>query len=270
MLRSFLTIALLTAAFPAMAQDISPEPEEAEDTICTDRPTNGNYACTVPKGMIQIEADTINWTRDRAGGGQVDAIAFTNPVVKYGLTDSSDIQVNWSPYVRVRTRDANGLITTDEGVGDVTVRFKQRMTSADADLQFALLPFVKLPTAPDALGNGKVEGGLAVPINYYLPDSWVLTLGPQLNILADADGSGHHVGVSGLINVAKSFGAVSWLNEIWTDQDFDPSGTVDQYSYNTALVWLVNPNLQLDVGANFGLNRNTPDVVSYIGVSTRF
>jgi hypothetical protein len=60
------------------------------------------------------------------------------------------------------------------------------------------------------------------------------------------------------------------LNEFWTDQDFDPSGTVRQYSYNTALVWLINPDMQLDVGANFGLNRNTPDVVSYIGISTRF
>jgi hypothetical protein len=241
-----------------------------EDPICTDRPTNGNYACTVPKGVVQIEADTISWTRDRVGSAQTDIIAFSTPVIKYGLGESSDIQLAWTPYLRARIRDANGTVTTIEGPGDVTLRFKQRMTGPRDEIQFALLPFVKLPTARDSIGNGKVEGGIAVPINYYLPHDWVITLGPQVNLYANFDGSGHHPGLSGLINIAKSFGAISFINEFWTGQDFDPSGTVRQYSYNTALVWLVNPDIQLDVGANFGLNRNTPDVVSYIGISARF
>ena len=59
-------------------------------------------------------------------------------------------------------------------------------------------------------------------------------------------------------------------NEIWTSQNFDPSGTFDQWSYDFAVAWLVTPTLQLDAGANIGLNRNTPDVVSYVGISARF
>lgn len=43
-----------------------------------------------------------------------------------------------------------------------------------------------------------------------------------------------------------------------------------QYSYDLALAWLLHPTLQLDIGANIGLNASTPDLVSYIGVSTRF
>jgi hypothetical protein len=71
-----------------------------------------------------------------------------------------------------------------------------------------LLPFVKLRTAASGIGNGNVAGGIAVPINYCVPDDWVVTLRSQFNILANADGSGRHAGVSGLISVAKSFGAV--------------------------------------------------------------
>jgi hypothetical protein len=37
-----------------------------------------------------------------------------------------------------------------------------------------------------------------------------------------------------------------------------------------ALVWLPQPTLQFDIGVNIGLNRNTPAIVSYVGVSTRF
>lgn len=59
-------------------------------------------------------------------------------------------------------------------------------------------------------------------------------------------------------------------NEIWTSQNFDPGGTVRQYSYDLSLAWLPQPTLQFDTGANVGLNRNTPDLVAYLGIATRF
>jgi hypothetical protein len=45
---------------------------------------------------------------------------------------------------------------------------------------------------------------------------------------------------------------------------------VSQYSYDVSLAWQPRPSLQFDIGANIGLNRNTPDVVGYLGISTRF
>lgn len=262
---SQITAASLLAA-PSAASVLNTRTE----TICTDRPTNGNYACTVPKGMVQIEADAFGWTTDRFGGARNDEFAVASTVIKYGLSDSSDIQIAWTPYNRVRVRDAAGLVTTDEGVSDVTLLFKQRLTNPEDPVQVALLPFVSLPTASAGVGSGKVEGGIAVPINYYIPGDWVLTFGPQLNILTNEVGSGRHVGVRQLINMAKSFGNFTIINELSTDWNFDPAGTIRQYSYNNALVWLANPNLQFDIGTSTGLNRNTPDFAAYVGISTRF
>jgi hypothetical protein len=37
-----------------------------------------------------------------------------------------------------------------------------------------------------------------------------------------------------------------------------------------SIAYLVSDNLQLDAGANFGLNNRTPDVELYSGVSVRF
>jgi hypothetical protein len=45
---------------------------------------------------------------------------------------------------------------------------------------------------------------------------------------------------------------------------------VTQASADAALAWLVGRRLQLDFGANFGLNRNTADVELYAGASVRF
>jgi hypothetical protein len=259
------------AAVAATAQPAAvPVSSAADAPICTDRPTKSNFACTVPKGLVQIEADALNWTTNSVGGNRTDQLLVTNPTFKYGLTNSSDLQLNWSPFIVLRSRDSDGNVTTQTGVGDVTLRFKQRLTAPDGTFQLALLPFVKLPTAPVGIGNGRAEGGIAVPINIAVAGGWTVTFGPQLDIVADFDGDGHHAGFTGLINVAKQIGQFTLYNELWTNQNFDPSGTVRQYSYDLSLAWLPQPTLQFDIGANIGLNASTPDLVSYIGVSTGF
>lgn len=267
-MRTLLLTALL--ATPALGQDVVPTASTAEAPICTDRPTKSNFACTVPKGQVQIEMDAFNWGNTRAGGDRTDTLLFTNPTFKYGIGDATDIQINWVPLVRVRNRNAAGVVSVADGTGDVTLRLKQRLTAAEGAFQLAILPFIKLPTAPRALGNGKVEGGVALPINYSVPGGWTITLGPQLDVLADVNGGGRHLGLTGLVNIARQFGAFTFYNELWTSQNFDPSGTVRQYSYDVSLAWLARPTLQFDVGANIGLNRNTPDAQLYLGIATRF
>ena len=268
-MRILLSAALIAGPLAAQ-QTAVPTSSTADAPICTDRPTKSNSACTVPKGLVQIEADGFNWLHNGSGGTRTDQLLFSNPTFKYGVSDSSDVQLNWVPFTTVRSRDAVGRVTTLSGVGDVTLRFKQRLTSADRAFQLAILPFVKLPTAKLGVGNGKVEGGIAVPVNISVPGGWKFTLGPQLDVLADFVGNGRHAGVTGLINIAKQFGKFTLYNEIWTSQNYDPSGTVSQYSYDVSLAWLPQPTLQFDIGANVGLNRNTPDLVAYLGISTRF
>ena len=185
MIRCSILFAALLAG-PAFAQDAVPTASVADAPICTDRPTKSNFACTVPKGLVQIEADGFTWLNNTAGGNRTDQLLFSNPTVKYGLTDSSDIQLNWVPFTRVRTGDAVGNVSTQSGIGDATVRFEaaaHRPRWRLSTRRSAVL--VKLPTAPTGIGNGKVEGGMAVPINISVPNGWTVTLGPQLDVLAD-------------------------------------------------------------------------------------
>jgi len=262
-----LIVGLLAA--PAAAQ-VVPTASTADAPICTDRPTKSNFACTVPAGLLQIEANGVAWVTSRAGAARSDQLLYSNPTLKYGLSGSSDLQLNWVPFTRVRTRDAGGRLTTVSGIGDLTLRVKQRLTGPDRAVQLALLPFVKLPTARRGIGAGRLEAGLAVPVNISVPGGWTVTLGPQLDVLADADGRGHHAGLTGLINIARQLGPFTLYNEVWTSQNFDPAGTIRQYSYDVSLAWLPSPHWQFDVGANIGLNRATPDLVGSIGLSTRF
>ena len=243
----------------------------AEPALCTDRPTKSNAVCTVPQGKLQVETDLPNWTRNDDAGTRTDVVLYANPFVKYGVGPNTDLEVNWAPYESVRTR-GGGTVDKLSGVGDVYFRLKQRLTDPSAKLQVGVLPFVKAPTARRGIGNREWEGGVALPVQYTLPHGITLTTSPEVDLLADAANPGkRHAQLIGTANIGKTLSStVTAYAELWTAQNYDPAGTIRQYSADVAVAWLVQPRLQLDAGGNFGLNRLTPDAQVYLGLSTRF
>jgi hypothetical protein len=275
---SSLIAILAVMSSPALAQEAPPGPtvkasaSEAAGppTICTDRPSKATSACTVPKGSFQLETDLINWTRLNLGGTRTDTVLYTNPTLKYGLTASTDIEASITPYQTVRTRDASG-ISTIGGVGDLYLRVKRRLTSSDAKAQFALVPFIKIPTAKTGLGNRKVEGGLVGTGVFTLPAGFSLTFTPEIDDLENSNLDGHHAQLVGALNLSKTLSSRLTANaELWTSQNYDPTGTVRQYSVDAALAYVPSPNFQFDAGVNVGLNRLTPGIQVYAGVARRF
>ena len=260
-------LAVALAAMPtlALAQSAS-EPAP----LCTDRPTKATAACTVPAGSFQMETDLPSFTRLDDGGTRTDTILYANPTLKLGLGPNTDIQANIAPYVDIRTR-TGGIVSNIQGVGDLFVRLKQRLTDPAAKVQIAVVPYVKVPIAKRGIGNRDWEGGVVVPVVFSLPQSFTLTFGPELDVLADGAGSGKHVQLVGVVNIGKSLSSrLAATAELWTAQNYDPAGTVHQYSADGALTYLFTPTLQFDVGANFGLNSATPGIQIIFGLATRF
>lgn len=236
-----------------------------EAPICTDRPTKANAVCTVPAGKFQLESSAVGWSQTKAGGTTTEVLSAGSGVIKYGVSDRSDLQIGLTPYVRIEN-DGDAL----SGVGDVVVRYKHRLTPDDAPVQIALIPFVKAPTAKRGIGNREWEGGIALPIA--IPVSKVtVTLGPELDLLADGDGHGHHLALINLVNVAGAVApGLTLIGELWSNFNFDPDGTVKQASADAALAYAVSNALQIDAGVNLGLTRETADVEIYGGFAVRF
>lgn len=260
----FAAAVLLAVPAGALAQ------EKGETPICTDRPTKANAVCTVPVGKWQLESSAASWSRTEADGAETKVLTLGSSVVKIGLSDRSDLQVGFTPYVHSETR-AGGIISTASGAGDLTVRYKHRLTPDEARVQVALIPFAKLPTADGDIGNGKVEGGLAVPISISTGGPVSVVLGPEVDLLADADGEGRHLALVNLVNVSAPVAkGLTLYGELWTMTNFDPADNVTQASANAALAWLASDRVQLDMGANVGLTRHTADLELYAGASVRF
>lgn len=258
-----LTIFLLAlgVASAAAAQD---------PPICTDRPTKANAVCTVAPGRIQLETSVLGWSLTESGANRSELLTLAPSTVKIGLSERSDLQIGFTPLAQL-TNSGTGPKDRVSGFGDALVRYKRRLTAKDAPVQVAVLPFIKLPIARRGLGNRQVEGGIAVPISFALAGPATLTLGPEIDLLADSDGRGRHVAVVNLVNLSLPV-ASRWTAaaELWTNLNFDPAGRVEQASADAALAYAASDDLQFDIGANVGLTRDTPDIELYAGLSFRF
>jgi hypothetical protein len=132
-------------------------------------------------------------------------------------------------------------------------------------------PFVKLATASRGLGNGALEGGMMLPFGYDWGNGWQLSTTPEVDGLLDASGHGRHAQLINVIELNRDLpGGFTLGAEVWTSQNFDPLGTVSQYSADFDLAWVTGKNTQLDGGVNIGLTKATPDLEIYLGVSQRF
>jgi hypothetical protein len=242
-----------------------------EQPICADRPSKSTGPCTVPEGKWQIETGLIDWSRDKSDGVTTGMTVWGNTAIKYGVSDKADVEL-WVSPLETLSVSSSGVHEHHSSFGDLLVRAKYALTPDGASVQVALDPFVKIPTANHQLGDGKVEGGLLAPVQVPIGTSpLTLSLDPELDLFADADGNGRHLATQQVVNVGlQATAKVSVSTEIWAKWDWDPAGTGKQVSWDVAAAYLPSNDLQLDVGANFGLNRNTPDLELYTGVSVRF
>src|SRR5438270_5977287 len=136
----------------------SAAPSAAEEQpICANRPGKSTPTCTVPTGHFQVEVGLADWSLQKNAGERDTALVIGETTFLYGLTDRSDIEVDVTPWQRATT-SGRGINSRASGIGDVFVIYKQRVTAGDGPLQVAISPVVKIPTAKQALGNGKWEG----------------------------------------------------------------------------------------------------------------
>jgi len=252
-----------------------PTPDALLRPFCTDRPTKSSGACTVDAGHFQIESDIFNATFQRTGGVTTDTYLFTNPTFKLGLTNTTDAELSITPIETVVTHDhTTGSNSTVTGIGDLFARLKWNlMGDDDGDVAVTLSPYVKLPTARHGVGDGAVEEGMILLLDFNLPAGWSMNVDPEADALKNADNTGRHLNYSGVVSVSHPIDkAFTGTLEFWTDVNEDPAGTIRQSSFDLTLAWIPpkTPNLQFDGGLYLGLNNATPGVQAYVGVSKRF
>jgi len=254
---------LLVLAAPAWAGKIS-------DPICTDRPGKGSATCAVPKGVWQVETSLAGWSLTKVGDTRSTSLVIGESSIKYGLGDNTHIEVALAPYIRNRDRVGDEH-NTRGGFGDVTIKVKHELTADGTALSAAFYPFVKLPTASKRIGNGKVEGGVIVPLSWSIGSTPLsLSSSPEIDVVADGDGNGYHIAGAGTLGLGVAAGdRLSLAVELWSGWDWDED-TTRQASLGTNAAYKITDGLQIDGEVDLGLTRHSADVEIVGGVSVRF
>ena len=262
------------AAATALLAGGAASAQSAPRDFCPDRPGKGSPPCVLEAGRFQAELGLADTAYSRGGGTSPDDTAFGAVELRLGLTPTVEGQLSWTVHQRVREKDrTTGTVSTVDGAGDLGLALRWALRNPGGDgFSVALQPFVTAPTGADGIGGGRWQGGVIAPISVPLNADWSLAVSPELDLRADAEGSGRHAGFSNAIGVGRSVGPVSLGVELWADIDDDPAGRVTSASFDLTAGWAPTstPDLQIDASAYLGLNRHTPDLELVVGVARRF
>jgi len=249
----------------------NPVPENLMRDLSPDRPDETESAYTVDAGHYQLELDFVNFTFDKSGGTTTKAWEVGDFNFKVGLLNNMDFQMVYDNYLNVETRDSSGETTTQSGFGDFTTRLKINLWGDDGGTTaFALLPYVKFPTATDNLGKNAVEGGVILPLAVSLPHDFDLSMETAAGLFHDENDNRYHeefIASASLDHpiVGKLSGFLEFFSNFSTERHTGWVGTVD-----TGLEYLVTKNIQLDCDCYFGVTPAAPDFNPFCGITVRF
>lgn len=224
--------------------------------LSTDRPDTTESPHTVDYGHFQFEVELANWQRN----GKNQTYQFTEINAKIGLTHNADLQFVLPAF----SHEKGGA----EGFGDMELRFKQNLWgNDDGPTAFALMPFIKLPTANRDLGNGEVEGGLIVPFSFEGPAGWGCAVMAEIDLEHDDSGGGYHpvFVASATTSHALSERSAAFF-ELVGVFNTDSRSETEAY-FNTGCTWAPFENFQVDGGIRLGLTDTSTDMTPFLGFS---
>lgn len=248
-----------------------PVPDRLLRDFNPDRPGQSHDPTTVDAGHVQVEIDAFEHVFDPRGAGSTSTRRYIegSPLVRIGLLNWLEVQVGTPLGNLVRT--GGDGVAHASGIGDTTLAAKMNLLGNDGgDHLLALLPTLKVPTAASGVGNGFTEFVLSIPYNYKITRDLVVTAEPSVGVLRNSantryrDSYGFILGLDQ--TVAKVFVASLEVTTIGTTDRKEATN----WAVSPSLAYLVGKNVQLDVGANFGLNKATARYNPYGGISWRY
>ncbi|MGA8481490.1 MAG: transporter [Chthoniobacterales bacterium] len=253
----------------------NPTPDKYMREMSPDRPDKTDSPFTVDAGHFQIEMDFANFTYDAPSSerGNIRSASYqVAPMnLKVGVLNNMDFQLVLSSWQWQRIEDkSTGTIEQRSGFGDVTPRVKVNLVGNDGGfLAVALIPFLKLPTNQDHLGNRAVEGGVGIPYAFDIP-GWDVGFQTTFSFNRNDVGHGYHMECDNSVSIGhpligKLSAYAEFFSSISTQRGAGWIGTVD-----TWLTYQVNKNLWLDGGAYIGVTGAADDWHPWVGMTWRY
>jgi hypothetical protein len=254
----------------------NPTPRKFMRELSADRPDKTESAYTVDAGHFQVEMDVLNYSYDRHTPARdqtrFERVSIAPMNLKLGLLNNVDFHLNIDSYTSMRAHDfATGAVETHRGFGDIVPRIKVNLWGNDGGKSAAaIMPFVKLPTSQDQIGNNSVEGGLLVPFAFELPFGFDMGSTDGFEWNRDSVGSGRHAEIVNTLTFGHNLigalaGYIELFSNVSTEQNAPWVATID-----AGLTYQISADVRLDAGMNIGVTRAAEDWNPFMGLTWRF
>jgi hypothetical protein len=233
--------------------------------IQPDRPGLGEATSVVPKGFLQIESGG-NFQWDRAGIDDIKLynLTYNSTFVRIGLFDRFELRLNFGlrqDFFRSKNIDS----LTAVGFMPWGVGFKSKICEQNGLLpRTSFLASLQIPyPSASFLRTKHLAPYFLVPMEWDLSEKLLLT--GNIGMFWNGNDANHQyfssLGVDYIL--APGFGVfVEGYMYIDDKAEFIPS-------INGGLVWLLMPNLKIDISSGLGLNKTAPNGFINAGISVR-
>lgn len=228
-----LTLALMSST-SAWGQDIKP--------LCPDR--GAIQACIVDEGHVQVETSLVDWFNDSES-----TLLIGDTVVRLGLSEITEVQVGFSPWVRKSNR-----------VGNSDLRLALRHNVKDDQLSLAVQPMIVVPVGSERVTQGDWGVGAALALTYDASAETQFYASPTVMM-------GPSTIVSGAIGINQTIhGPFGGTVELFGQQGAGQT----QVLLDFTTVWTASEDVEVDLNANVGLTSDSPALELIVGISRRF
>lgn len=221
---------------------------------------------TQGQGNFQLEVNSEFGHSD--GSGLTEDTFSINNVLSYGIMDQLDVVLG-VPYLQVKT-EGSGTTTTERGISDTSLEVKWRFYERDG-FSLAVKPGILLPTGDDSkgLGNGKVNYSFFfIGTKELEPWAFHLNLGYKRHQNGvDERVDIWHASLASELKLTKNLKAVA---NIGTERNPDPSSDRHPAFILGGLIYSLTEKINLDLGANLGLNRADNYYSILAGIAFKF
>lgn len=266
-------------AKPGFSFFIWPEPAKLQGPIATDRPGYSDTASLVPRGHVQLETGYFNYTYDQEHHSETQNFTTPNTSLRIGLLDDFELRVKWGGYSTTETKEPSttkaGRPITDhqheDGATDMSVGFKSPILKHTDDNHLpniSIVPSMSLPTGTDNKTSGDVDPTFEAAWNYPVTDKLTIYGVGTVASISDSDGRFCQSSASAAVSYALT-DKLSFFFEYFGIYPNSPHSDC-QHNINGGPVILITDNIQLDFGIGMGLNEESPDFFTNVGISIRF
>jgi hypothetical protein len=250
-----LTLALLACVMASLAS--------ADDAVVDpDRPDLTNSARTMPRGGFQLETG-VEYSRTRRAGADTERRFLLDAFGRAGIAERVELQLGWQPFVHLRG-DAD-----DAGVGDVALAMKYRFFDGEAPWPtLGVRPFLKLPTADEPLGSGRVDFGAVALASFDLPAGFGLDVNAGAAAVGQSRPSGHLIQALASTSLSLDTGDLAPFVEITFASRGERDGR-NSVNADAGVVCRVTKRIALDAAIQTSLTGVGPDWALRAGITFR-